>query len=102
MTTPRAITAIRRNFFTPETLRSPSLKKRLKPPLLSPVTDTVVILNPAAGSPESVQDLQERVESIARGCPIRVTSHAGEAEALARSDKSSRKPASRQSAVSVR
>src|SRR5437773_2302468 len=85
MTTPRAITAIRRNFFTPETLRSPSLKKRSKPPLLSPVTDTVVILNPASGSPESVQDWQERVESIARGCPIRVTSHAGEAEALARS-----------------
>ena len=49
------------------------------------MTDTVVILNPAAGSPESVQDWQERVESIARGCPIRVTSHAGEAEALARS-----------------
>jgi diacylglycerol kinase (ATP) len=48
------------------------------------VTDTVVILNPAAGNPESIRDWQERVESIARGCPIRVTSHAGEAEALAR------------------
>ena len=30
------------------------------------------------------RDWQERVESIARGCPIRVTSHPGEAEALAR------------------
>jgi YegS/Rv2252/BmrU family lipid kinase len=48
------------------------------------VTDTVVILNPAAGSPESFRNWQERVESIASGCPIRVTSHAGEAEALAR------------------
>jgi YegS/Rv2252/BmrU family lipid kinase len=48
------------------------------------VTDTVVILNPTAGSPESLRGCQERVESIARGCPIRVTSHAGEAEALAR------------------
>src|SRR5207302_10457652 len=48
------------------------------------VTDTVVILNPAAGNPESIRDWQERVESIARGYPIRVTSHAGEAEALAR------------------
>ena len=48
------------------------------------MTDTVVILNPAAGSPESLRHWQERVESIARGCPIRVTSHPGEAEALAR------------------
>jgi diacylglycerol kinase (ATP) len=30
------------------------------------------------------RDWQERVESIARGCPIRVTSHPSEAEALAR------------------
>ncbi len=30
------------------------------------------------------RDWQERVELIARGCPIRVTSHPGEAEALAR------------------
>jgi diacylglycerol kinase (ATP) len=48
------------------------------------VTDTIVILNPAAGSPESLRGWQERVESIARGCPIRVTSHPGEAEALTR------------------
>src|ERR1700746_431873 len=48
------------------------------------MTDTVVILNPAAGSPESLRGWQERVESIARGCPIRVTSQPGGAEALAR------------------
>ena len=48
------------------------------------MTDTIIILNPTAGSPESLRSWQERVESIARGCPIRVTSHAGEAEALAR------------------
>ena len=48
------------------------------------MTDTIIILNPAAGSPESLRAWQERVEAIARGCPIRVTSHAGEAETLAR------------------
>ena len=48
------------------------------------MTRTLVILNPTAGSPESLRDWQERVESIARDCPIRVTSHPGEAEALAR------------------
>ena len=48
------------------------------------MTDTIIILNPTAGSPESLRNWQERVESIARGCPIRVTSHAGEAEGLAR------------------
>ena len=48
------------------------------------MTDTAVILNPTAGNLETVRDWQERVESIARGCPIRITSHAGEAEALAR------------------
>jgi YegS/Rv2252/BmrU family lipid kinase len=48
------------------------------------VTDTVIILNPVAGSPETLRDWQERVESIARGCPIRVTSYAGEAELLTR------------------
>src|SRR5216110_3921441 len=48
------------------------------------MTDTVVILNPTAGNPETVRDWQERVESIARRCPIRITSHPGEAEALAR------------------
>ena len=48
------------------------------------MTDTIIILNPTAGTPESLRNWQERVESIARGCPICVTSHAGEAEALAR------------------
>ena len=48
------------------------------------MTNTVVILNPAAGSPETLGDWQERVESIAHDCPIRVIAHPGEAEALAR------------------
>src|SRR5439155_8276350 len=50
----------------------------------SGVTNVVIILNPTAGSPETIRDWQERVESIICGCPIRVTSHSGEAEALAR------------------
>ena len=48
------------------------------------MTDTIVILNPTAGSPEHVRSWQERAESLAGDCPIRVTSHSGEAEALAR------------------
>ena len=48
------------------------------------MTSIVVILNPTAGSPETLRDWQERVASIARGCPIRVTSRAGETEALTR------------------
>jgi len=48
------------------------------------VTNTVVILNPVAGGPETLRDWQERVESIAQNCPIRVIAHPGEAEALAR------------------
>src|SRR5213079_2876057 len=48
------------------------------------MTETVVILNPTAGNPETLRAWQERVESVTRGCPIRVTSHPGEAEALAR------------------
>lgn len=48
------------------------------------MTDTIVILNPTAGNPETLRHCQESVESIARGCPIRVTSHTGEAERLAR------------------
>ena len=48
------------------------------------MTDTIVILNPTAGSPEHVRGWQERIESVAGGCPIRITSHSGEAEALAR------------------
>jgi diacylglycerol kinase (ATP) len=46
------------------------------------VTDTVVILNPRAGSLDTVRDWQGRVESVAGDWPIRVTSHANEAEAL--------------------
>ena len=49
------------------------------------MTDTVVVLNPTAGSLETIRDCQERVECIARGWPIRTTSHAGEAAGLARS-----------------
>ncbi|MGB9474950.1 MAG: diacylglycerol kinase family protein [Candidatus Udaeobacter sp.] len=48
------------------------------------MTETVVILNPTAGSPEHVHSWQERVESLANDCPVRITSHPGEAEALAR------------------
>src|SRR5947208_36351 len=48
------------------------------------MTDIAVIFNPTAGNLETVRDWQERVESIARRCPIRITSHPGEAEALAR------------------
>ena len=48
------------------------------------MTDVAIILNPTAGNLETVRDWQERVESIARGWPIRITSQAGEAEALAR------------------
>jgi diacylglycerol kinase (ATP) len=48
------------------------------------VTDTIVILNPTAGSPEHVRSWQDRIESLAGDCPVRVTWHSGEAEALAR------------------
>ena len=48
------------------------------------MTDTIVILNPTAGSPEHIRSWQERAKSLAGDCPIRVTSHSGEAEALAR------------------
>jgi YegS/Rv2252/BmrU family lipid kinase len=48
------------------------------------VTDIVIILNPAAGNPETIRDWQERVESIVGRWPVRITSHAGDAEALAR------------------
>jgi len=48
------------------------------------VTDTIVILNPTAGSPEHIRSWQERVESLAGDCPVHITSHSGEAEALAR------------------
>ncbi|MGB9155804.1 MAG: diacylglycerol kinase family protein, partial [Chthoniobacterales bacterium] len=48
------------------------------------MTDIVVILNPIAGNLEDVRDWQDRVESIVGRWPIRITSHAGEAEPLAR------------------
>jgi diacylglycerol kinase (ATP) len=48
------------------------------------VTDIVIILNPTAGNLETARDWQKRIESIVGGGPVRVTSHAGEAEVLAR------------------
>jgi diacylglycerol kinase (ATP) len=48
------------------------------------VTDTIVILNPTAGSPEHIRSWQERIESLAGDCPFRTTAHSGEAEALTR------------------
>lgn len=48
------------------------------------MTDIVVILNPTAGNLETIRDCQDRVESIVGRMPIRITSHAGEAEVLAR------------------
>jgi diacylglycerol kinase (ATP) len=47
------------------------------------LTNTVVILNPAARS-DKAKRWRAKVESIARGCRIFATSRAGEAEALAR------------------
>jgi diacylglycerol kinase (ATP) len=48
------------------------------------MTDVVIILNPAAGNLETLRDWQQRVESLVGRWPIRITSHAGEAETLAR------------------
>ena len=48
------------------------------------MTDTVIILNPTAGNFETVQDCQERVESLVGDWPVRISTHAGEAEALAK------------------
>ena len=48
------------------------------------MTETIVILNPTAGSPEHIRSWQERIESLAGNCPVRVTAHSGEADALAR------------------
>ena len=47
------------------------------------MNNTVVILNPAARN-EQANYWRERVESIARSCPIRTTSSSGGAELLAR------------------
>ncbi|PYK64498.1 MAG: diacylglycerol kinase [Verrucomicrobia bacterium] len=41
------------------------------------------MLNPAAGNGQATQE-QERIQSIVGNCPVRVTSHCAEAEALAR------------------
>jgi diacylglycerol kinase (ATP) len=48
------------------------------------MTETVVILNPTAGSPEHIRSWQERIESVARDCPVLITSQSGDAERLAR------------------
>jgi diacylglycerol kinase (ATP) len=48
------------------------------------VTNTIVIVNPTAGSPEHLRSWQERAESLADNCTVRVTSRSGEAETLAR------------------
>lgn len=48
------------------------------------MTDTIIILNPTAGSPEHIRSWQERIESLAGNCSVRVTSHSGEAERLTR------------------
>ncbi len=48
------------------------------------MTETVIILNPTAGSPEHVRSWQERIDSLVGDCPVLVTSHPGEAQALAR------------------
>ena len=48
------------------------------------MTDTVIILNPSAGNLETIRDWQARVESVVGRWPVRVSSKAGEAEALAR------------------
>lgn len=47
------------------------------------MSNTAIILNPAAGS-EQAERWRERIESIAHGCTLFTTSHSGEAEALAR------------------
>ncbi len=47
------------------------------------MNNTVVILNPTAGNGQP-EHWQERIEGIVGGCPVHVTSHSAEAEALAR------------------
>jgi diacylglycerol kinase (ATP) len=47
------------------------------------VKNTVVILNPVAGNGQA-KHWQERIQSIVGGCPVRITSHSAETEALAR------------------
>ena len=70
--------------FAPSDVTQPQFEAKTKGRDYYCVTDIVVILNPIAGNRETVRDWQERVESIVGSWPIRVSSHAGEAEALAR------------------
>src|SRR5467141_99639 len=69
--------------FSRRDVTQPEFEEKIKAILPCRVNNTVVILNPAAGN-EEANHWQERVESIARGCPVRITSQSGEAEALAR------------------
>ena len=48
------------------------------------MTDIVVILNPTAGNLETIREWQGRIESMVGRSPVRISSHAGEAETLAR------------------
>ena len=48
------------------------------------MSDTVVILNPAAGNLETVREWQERTSPVVGSWPIRMTSHPGDAEVLAK------------------
>src|SRR5512146_2073633 len=70
--------------FAPSDVTQPPFEANTKGPDSFRVTDIVIIINPTAGNLETVRDWQERVESIVGSWPIRVSSHAGEAEALAR------------------
>src|SRR5262245_47704117 len=70
--------------FAPPDVTQVQFEAKIKGPEHFRVTDIVVILNPTAGNFETVRDCQERVESIVGDWPIRISSHAGEAEALAR------------------
>ena len=65
-------------------LRSRSLKETPKALTTFCVTDILIILNPAAGNLDAVQDCQARVKSIVGDWPVRITTRAGEAEALAK------------------
>jgi diacylglycerol kinase (ATP) len=64
------------------TLRRPTFKKRTIPfPVV--LSETIVILNPAAHSDRGKR-WRARVESLARGCTVCASSRAGDAELLAR------------------
>ena len=70
--------------FAPSDVTQPYFEAKTKGPDYFSVTDVVVILNPLAGNLETLRDWQERVELIVGSSPVRITSHPGEAEALAR------------------